>query len=94
MKCQSIARAYNRNWYIFLLEDEIGKPTVPHDFRKGRDEAVPLGDESMLAFDSADLLLDKIESLHESAAGHSVVDEVRAKLSNDPKRLPGSSEAI
>jgi Zn-dependent peptidase ImmA (M78 family) len=86
-KCQSIAKAYNRNWYIFLLEEEIGKPTVPHDFRKGRGEAVPLGDKSMLAFDRADLLLDKIESLHESDPGHSVVDEVSAKLSNNPESI-------
>lgn len=88
-KCQSIAKAYNRNWYIFLLDDEdgIGKPTVPYDFRKGRGEAVPLGEKSMLAFDRADLLLDKIETLHESDPGHSVVDEVRAKLSNNPESI-------
>jgi Zn-dependent peptidase ImmA (M78 family) len=84
-KCQSIAKSYNRNWYIFLLEDEIGKPTVPHDFRKGRGEAVALGHESMLAFDNAALLLDKIESLNASTSGRSVIDELPAKLSDDPE---------
>lgn len=85
-KCQSIAKAYNRNWYIFLLEDEIGKPTVPHDFRKGRG-AVPLGHESMLAFDSADLLLDKIESLNGPIPGESIVDRLSASLDSNPEAM-------
>ena len=104
-KCQSIARTYKRNWYIFLLEDDegLGKPTIPHDFRKGRGETVPLGHESLAAFDGADLLLDKIESLNEFATGHSVVDEVPAKLSDNPEliakrfrdhlRAPGKPES-
>lgn len=86
-KCQSIAKSYNRNWYIFLLEDQIGKPTVPHDFRKARGQAVPLGHESMLAFDNAGLLLDKIDSLAASITGHSIVDEVRASLSDNPEAI-------
>jgi Zn-dependent peptidase ImmA (M78 family) len=85
--CQKVARAYKRNWYIFLLEDEIGKPTVPHDFRKGRGEQVPLGPDSMLAFDGADLLLDKIESVNGPDPGRSIVDELSARLDDSPDAI-------
>ena len=86
-KCQRIARSYNRNWYIFLLEEEIGKPTVPHDFRKARGRAVSLGYESMLAFDNASLLLDKVNSLAlaASAVGRSIIDQLPAALSDNPE---------
>lgn len=85
--CQKIAKAYKRNWYIFLLEDEVGKPTVPHDFRKGRGQRVALGPESMLAFDGADLLLDKIESVNGPDPGHSVVGETSATLDDNPEAV-------
>jgi Zn-dependent peptidase ImmA (M78 family) len=85
--CQKIAKAYKRNWYIFLLEDQVGKPTVPHDFRKGRGEKVPLGPDSMLAFDGADLLLDKIESVTGPEPGRSIVDELSTTLDDNPEAV-------
>lgn len=85
--CQKIAKAYKRNWYIFLLEDEISKPTVPHDFRKGRGEKVPLGPDSMLAFDGADLLLEKIESVNGPDPGRSIVDALPAALEDNPEAI-------
>jgi Zn-dependent peptidase ImmA (M78 family)/transcriptional regulator with XRE-family HTH domain len=85
--CQKIAKTYKRNWYIFLLEDEIGNPTVPHDFRKGRGEKVPLGPDSMLAFDGADLLLDRIESVNGPDPGRSIVDELPARLDSNPEAI-------
>ena len=90
-RCQSIAKSYNRNWYIFLLEEEIGKPTIPHDFRKARGQDAPLGHESMLAFDNAGLLLDKIDSLALAAStrGRSIIDELPASLSDNPEVLAG-----
>lgn len=90
-KCQRIAKSYNRNWYIFLLEEEIGKPTVPHDFRKARGQDAPLGHESMLAFDNAGLLLDKIDSLALAAStgGRSIIDELPASLSDNPEVVAG-----
>ena len=30
-RLQQIAKAYNYNWYVFLLEDEAGPPAIPHD---------------------------------------------------------------
>jgi Zn-dependent peptidase ImmA (M78 family) len=91
-KCQSIAKSYNRNWYIFLLEEEIGTPTVPHDFRKTRGQALPLGHESMLAFDNAGLLLDKIDSLALAAStggSQSIIDQLPASLSDNPEAVAG-----
>lgn len=84
-RCQSIAKSYNRNWYIFLLDDEIGKPTVPHDFRKGRGGKGSLGHESMVAFDNAGLLLGKVDSLAPSTPGLSIIDDLPASLSDDPE---------
>lgn len=84
--CQRLAKAYNRNWYIFLLKDEVGKPAIPHDFRKTRGAASRLSYESLLAFDNAGLLLDKIESLNE-AGGTSILDGMPANVSDNPEAV-------
>ena len=39
-----LAKAYHRNWYVFLLEDEPGRPALPRDFRilvHGRELTMP-----------------------------------------------------
>jgi Zn-dependent peptidase ImmA (M78 family) len=57
-----LAKAYNRNWYVFLLEDEPGRPALPRDFRTlagGRD----LTTQTLAAFEDADYLVRKILEL-------------------------------
>lgn len=80
---QQLARAYNRNWYVFLLEDGVGRPAVPRDFRKHRGAATKLSVDSLLAFDNASLLLDKIESLSPSV--DPMINGQHAQLSDDPE---------
>lgn len=57
-----LAKAYHRNWYVFLLEDEPGRPALPRDFRtlvRGRALTPP----TLMAFDDAEYLIDKILDL-------------------------------
>jgi Zn-dependent peptidase ImmA (M78 family) len=57
-----LAKAYHRNWYVFLLEDEPGRPALPRDFRtlvRGRTLTTP----TLVAFDDAEYLIDKILDL-------------------------------
>lgn len=87
-RLQRLARAYNRNWYVFLLEDEEGKPAVPRDFRRARGASAELTVDTMLAFDNASLLLDRIESLNPAA--ESIAGELHAELSNNPEAIAES----
>lgn len=60
-----LAKAYRRNWYVFLLEDEPGRPALPRDFRtlaRGRD----LSAQTLAAFDDAEFLIEKILDLPRS----------------------------
>lgn len=82
---QQIAKAYNYNWYVFLLEDDAGPPAVPHDFRRRKGGASELGFESLLAIDNAWRLLDRIESL--GPAEPSIVSAIRATLGDDPEEI-------
>lgn len=84
-RLQRLARAYNRNWYVFLLEEEEGKPAIPRDFRKTRGASALLTVDTLIAFDNASLLLDKIESLNPST--ESIVDELHVELSNNPEAV-------
>jgi Zn-dependent peptidase ImmA (M78 family)/transcriptional regulator with XRE-family HTH domain len=57
-----LAKAYHRNWYVFLLEDEPGRPALPRDFRTlagGRALTAP----TLAAFDDAAFLIEKILDL-------------------------------
>ena len=57
-----LAKAYRRNWYVFLLEDEPGRPALPRDFRtlvRGHDLSAP----TLAAFDDAEFLVEKILDL-------------------------------
>lgn len=57
-----LAKAYNRNWYVFLLEEEPGRPALPRDFRTlagGR----TLTEQTLRAFDDAEFLIEKILDL-------------------------------
>jgi Zn-dependent peptidase ImmA (M78 family) len=57
-----LAKAYRRNWYVFLLEDEPGRPALPRDFRtlaRGRALTAP----TLAAFDDAEFLIEKILDL-------------------------------
>ena len=57
-----LAKAYHRNWYVFLLEDEPGRPALPRDFRtlvRGR----TLTASTLTAFDDAEFLIEKILDL-------------------------------
>jgi Zn-dependent peptidase ImmA (M78 family) len=57
-----LAKAYRRNWYVFLLEDEPGQPALPRDFRtivRGRALTAP----TLAAFDDAAFLTEKILDL-------------------------------
>ena len=58
-----LAKTYNRNWYVFLLEDEVGNPALPRDFRRVRGARAKLSPTTLLAFDDADFLLQKISDL-------------------------------
>jgi transcriptional regulator with XRE-family HTH domain len=58
-----LAKAYNRNWYVFLLEDEVGDPALPRDFRRLRGAGDDLSTATLLAFDDAEALLQKISEL-------------------------------
>ncbi len=82
---QRIAKAYNYNWYVFLLEDEVGPPAIPRDFRRKKDGSDELGYESLLAVDNAWRLLDRIESL--DAPKKSVVSVNQASLKDDPEKV-------
>jgi Zn-dependent peptidase ImmA (M78 family)/transcriptional regulator with XRE-family HTH domain len=85
---QALATAYNRNWYIFLLDEEIGKPAVPHDFRRPRGGPSALTSKTLLAFDNAALLLDRIESLN--PVGESIIDSRGTRLSDNPEAIAAS----
>ncbi len=57
-----LAKAYNRNWYVFLLEELPGRPSLPRDFRRlGSGDTI--SDATWVAFDDAHQLLDKIVDL-------------------------------
>jgi Zn-dependent peptidase ImmA (M78 family)/transcriptional regulator with XRE-family HTH domain len=60
---RKLAKTYNRNWYVFLLEDEVGDPALPRDFRRLRGAGRDLSSATLLAFDDADALLQKISDL-------------------------------
>lgn len=60
---RKLARAYGRNWYVFLLEDEVGDPALPRDFRRLRGAGTDLSTATLLAFDATDALLQKISEL-------------------------------
>jgi transcriptional regulator with XRE-family HTH domain len=57
-----LAKAYNRNWYVFLLEDEPGAPALPRDFRR-LTGGMSVSAETLMAFDNAELLIEKITDL-------------------------------
>lgn len=61
-EAQRLAKAYNRNWYVFLLEKEPGRPALPHDFRR-LGHGFELSADSLIAFDDAEALVDKILDL-------------------------------
>lgn len=82
---QKVARSYKRNWYVFLLEDEIGKPAIPHDFRRRRDAAATLGSDSLIAIDEAWLRLDKIEAVNEGQSLAPVTHRLRVSKDSDPE---------
>jgi Zn-dependent peptidase ImmA (M78 family)/integrase len=59
---RKLAKGYRRNWYVFLLEDEPGRPALPRDFRtlvRGR----TLTTQTLAAFDDAEFLIEKILDL-------------------------------
>jgi len=58
-----LAKVYNRNWYVFLLEDEVGDPALPHDFRRLRSQQRKITAPTLIAFDNAGFLLQKINGL-------------------------------
>jgi Zn-dependent peptidase ImmA (M78 family) len=80
---QKLAKAYQRNWYVFLLEEEVGRPATPRDFRRMHGTSDELGYESLLAFDKAWLLLGKIESLN--VTDEPFAKQHQAKLSDNPE---------
>jgi Zn-dependent peptidase ImmA (M78 family)/transcriptional regulator with XRE-family HTH domain len=57
-----LGKAYRRNWYVFLLEDEPGRPALPKDFRTLRGGR-RLTSQTLSAFDDADYLITKILEL-------------------------------
>lgn len=61
-EAQRLAKAFNRNWYVFLLEEEPGRPALPHDFRR-LGHRRPLSADSLIAFDNAEALVEKILDL-------------------------------
>jgi transcriptional regulator with XRE-family HTH domain len=84
---QKVARSYKRNWYVFLLEDEIGKPAIPHDFRRRRDAAANLGSDSLVAIDEAWLRLDKIEAVNEGQSVSPITQRLRISKDSDPEEV-------
>ena len=57
-----LAKAYHRNWYVFLLEDEQGRPALPRDFRTLA-SGQHLTAQTLSAFDDAEFLVGKILDL-------------------------------
>jgi Zn-dependent peptidase ImmA (M78 family) len=60
---RKLAKTYNRNWYVFLLEDEVGDPALPRDYRRLRGAGSDLTTATLLAFDDAEALVQKISEL-------------------------------
>jgi transcriptional regulator with XRE-family HTH domain len=65
------AKAHNRNWYVFLLEDEPGRPALPRDFRTLVHRAA-LTTLTLTAFDDAEFLIQKILDLPRPGAPASI----------------------
>lgn len=91
-RLQQIAKAYNYNWYVFLLEDEAGPPAIPHDFRRRKNGSDELSFDSLLAIDNAWRLLDRIESL--GAGERSVVPQAEAALSDNPEEVAANFRSL
>jgi transcriptional regulator with XRE-family HTH domain len=65
------AKAHNRNWYVFLLEDEPGRPALPRDFRTLVHRAA-LTTLTLTVFDDAEFLIQKILDLPRPGAPASI----------------------
>ncbi len=82
-----LAKAYNRNWYVFLLEDEPGAPAVPRDFRR-LNRGAAISDETLIALDDAELLIDKILDLpRESGVLPMTLSNIAGMTADDAAQL-------
>ncbi|MBA3838994.1 MAG: ImmA/IrrE family metallo-endopeptidase [Thermoleophilaceae bacterium] len=82
-----LAKAYNRNWYVFLLDDEPGAPALPRDLRR-LSRGAATSDETLIAFDDAELLIDKILDLpRESDVPPMTLSNIAGMTADDAAQL-------